>query len=169
VDLDLSDDQEALRSALRDFFEKEAPTEVVRAAEPLGFDAALWRKVVGLGLGAIAVPEERGGGGAGFVELAIAAEILGRTLAPVPLIEAAVATTPGPTPTWRRSGPTSSAAAAATRPRSSTPGSPATASSPRGGHRSTAGATSTRASPGRSSTSAPAAASTSTGGRRRAW
>jgi alkylation response protein AidB-like acyl-CoA dehydrogenase len=93
VDLDLSDDQEALRSALHDFFEKEAPTEVVRAAEPLGFDAALWRKVVGLGLGAIAVPEERGGGGAGFVELAIAAEILGRTLAPVPLIEATVATT----------------------------------------------------------------------------
>jgi alkylation response protein AidB-like acyl-CoA dehydrogenase len=92
VDLDLSDDQGALRSALRDFFEKEAPTEVVRAAEPLGFDPALWRKVVGLGLGAIAVPEERGGGGAGFVELVIAAEILGRTLAPAPLIEAAVAT-----------------------------------------------------------------------------
>ena len=48
MDLDLSDDQEALRGALRDFFEKEAPTPVVRAAEPLGFDAALWRKVVGI-------------------------------------------------------------------------------------------------------------------------
>jgi hypothetical protein len=36
---------------------------------------------------------DAGGGGAGFVELAIAAEILGRTLAAVPLIEAAVATT----------------------------------------------------------------------------
>ncbi|MFD5759515.1 acyl-CoA dehydrogenase family protein, partial [Streptomyces sp. NPDC127044] len=40
---------------------------------------------------AIAVPEHLGGGGAGFVELAIAAECLGQSLAPVPLIEAAVA------------------------------------------------------------------------------
>jgi len=93
VDLALSDDQEALRRAVRDFFEKESPPEVVRDAEPLGFDGALWRKVTGLGLAAIAVPEERGGGGAGFVELAVAAELLGRSLAPVPLVEAAVATT----------------------------------------------------------------------------
>ncbi|MBA9005349.1 acyl-CoA dehydrogenase family protein [Thermomonospora cellulosilytica] len=92
MNLDLTDDQEALRGALREFFDKESPPEVVRAAEPLGFDAALWRKVVGLGLPAIAVPEERGGGGSGFVELAIAAELVGRSLAPVPLIEAAVAT-----------------------------------------------------------------------------
>jgi alkylation response protein AidB-like acyl-CoA dehydrogenase len=91
VDLDFSDDQEALRDTLREFFEKESPPAVVRAAEPLGFDAALWRKAVEMGLGAIAVPEDRGGGGAGWVELAIAAECLGRSLAPVPLIEAAVA------------------------------------------------------------------------------
>jgi alkylation response protein AidB-like acyl-CoA dehydrogenase len=93
VDLDLSDEQEALRATLREFFEKESPTERVRAAEPLGFDAALWRQVVDLGLPSIAVPEERGGGGAGFVELAVACELLGRSLAPVPLIEAAVANT----------------------------------------------------------------------------
>ncbi|WP_405878174.1 acyl-CoA/acyl-ACP dehydrogenase [Streptomyces sp. NBC_01136] len=91
MDLDFTDDQTALRDTLRTFFEKEASTAAVRAAEPLGFDAALWRKVVDLGLGAIAVPEQHGGGGAGFVELAIAAECLGQSLAPVPLIEAAVA------------------------------------------------------------------------------
>lgn len=91
MDLDFTDDQTALRDTLRTFFEKESSTAAVRAAEPLGFDAALWRKVVDLGLGAIAVPEQRGGGGAGFVELAIAAECLGQSLAPVPLIEAAVA------------------------------------------------------------------------------
>src|SRR5690242_17638751 len=39
----------------------------------------------------MAVPESCGGGGAGWVELAIAAEALGQYLAPVPLIEAAVA------------------------------------------------------------------------------
>ncbi|MFF2131432.1 acyl-CoA dehydrogenase family protein [Streptomyces olivochromogenes] len=91
MDLDFTDDQTALRDALRTFFEKESSTAAVRAAEPLGFDAALWRKVVDLGLAAIAVPEHLGGGGAGFVELAIAAECLGQSLAPVPLIEAAVA------------------------------------------------------------------------------
>ena len=36
--------------------------------------------------------EEAGGGGAGLVELAIAAELMGRSVAPVPLIEAAAAT-----------------------------------------------------------------------------
>ncbi|MFA1546235.1 acyl-CoA dehydrogenase family protein [Actinomadura chokoriensis] len=91
MDLDLTDEQEAVRAALREFFQKESPPAVVRDAEPLGFDAALWRKVVELGLASMAVPEDRGGGGAGLVELAVAAEVLGRSLAPVPLIEAAVA------------------------------------------------------------------------------
>ncbi|TDC70711.1 acyl-CoA dehydrogenase [Actinomadura sp. GC306] len=93
MNLDPTAEQEALRAALREFFQKESPPAVVRAAEPLGFDAALWRKAVETGLGSMAVPEDRGGGGAGLVELAIAAEALGRSLAPVPLIETAVATT----------------------------------------------------------------------------
>jgi alkylation response protein AidB-like acyl-CoA dehydrogenase len=93
MNLALTDDQEALRHTLREFFEKEVPTDVVRAAEPLGFDATLWRKVIGLGLPSVAVPEDRGGGGAGHLELALGAELLGRSLAPVPLIEAGVATT----------------------------------------------------------------------------
>jgi alkylation response protein AidB-like acyl-CoA dehydrogenase len=91
VNLDFTDEQQVLRGTLREFFEKESPAAVVRAAEPLGFDASLWRKAAGLGLAAIAVPEDRGGGGSGFVELAIAAELLGQSLAPVPLIEAATA------------------------------------------------------------------------------
>jgi alkylation response protein AidB-like acyl-CoA dehydrogenase len=91
MNLDFTEEQQALRETLRDFFEKESPPAVVRAAEPLGFDASLWRKVAELGLPAIAIPEDRGGGGAGFVDLAIAAELLGRSLAPVPLIEAATA------------------------------------------------------------------------------
>jgi alkylation response protein AidB-like acyl-CoA dehydrogenase len=93
VNLDFTQDQEALRGTLRDVFEKAASIEVVRASEPTGFDPDLWRTVVDLGLVSMAVPEEIGGGGAGFIELAIAAEALGRTLAPVPLVEAAVAAT----------------------------------------------------------------------------
>ncbi|MFD0903293.1 acyl-CoA dehydrogenase family protein [Actinomadura sediminis] len=92
MDLAFTDDQEVLRASLRDFFDGEAPPAVVRAAEPLGFDAGLWRKVVEMGLPAILVPAEHGGGGAGLLELAVAADCLGRTLAPVPLAAAAAAT-----------------------------------------------------------------------------
>ncbi len=92
MNLDFTDDQDALHDALRGFFDKESPAAAVRAAEPTGFDPSLWRKVTELGLPAIAVPEELGGGGSGCVELAIAAELLGQSLAPVPLIEAATAT-----------------------------------------------------------------------------
>lgn len=91
MNLDFSEEQAALRGTLRDFLEKESPPAAVRAAEPLGFDPVLWRKVCELGLPSIAVPLERGGGGAGWLELAIAAEALGQYLAPVPLIETAVA------------------------------------------------------------------------------
>ncbi|MFD5760494.1 acyl-CoA dehydrogenase family protein, partial [Streptomyces sp. NPDC127044] len=67
MDLDFTDDQSALRDTLRTFFEKESSTAAVRAAEPLGFDAALWRKVVDLGRAAVAgpLPPRGGGGGVG--------------------------------------------------------------------------------------------------------
>jgi alkylation response protein AidB-like acyl-CoA dehydrogenase len=44
-----------------------------------------------MGLATITVPESEGGGGCGFLDLAVAVEELGRSLAPVPLIEASVA------------------------------------------------------------------------------
>lgn len=90
MNLDFTDDQRALRDMAREFFEKQSPVAVVRAAEPLGFDAELWRQATDLGLAAIAVPEDRGGGGAGLAELALVAELLGESLAPLPLVEAAV-------------------------------------------------------------------------------
>ncbi len=90
MDLNFSPEQSALRDALREFLEKESPPSVVRAAEPVGFDAALWRKVVEFGLGSVGVPEKHGGGGGGLIDLAIAAECVGQHLAPVPLIETAV-------------------------------------------------------------------------------
>jgi alkylation response protein AidB-like acyl-CoA dehydrogenase len=91
MDLDLSEDQQALHETVLELFEKESATTAVRAAEPLGFDESLWRTVAGMGLPSIAVDEARGGGGAGFVELAVVAEAVGRYLAPVPFVEDAVA------------------------------------------------------------------------------
>lgn len=90
-DFSLDDDHEAVRDAFAGFFAKECPTGVVRAAEPLGHDPALWTKLAGMGAASMALPESVGGDGAGIVELSLVAEEMGRTLAPVPLLEHVVA------------------------------------------------------------------------------
>jgi alkylation response protein AidB-like acyl-CoA dehydrogenase len=90
-DFSLDEDQEAVREAFATFFAKECPTSVVRAAEPVGFDAGLWARLVSLGATSMALPEKAGGDDAGVVELSLVAEELGRTLAPVPLVEHVVA------------------------------------------------------------------------------
>jgi alkylation response protein AidB-like acyl-CoA dehydrogenase len=86
------DDQSSFQAMVSDFFEKSSPPAVVREAEPEGFDRDLWERTFELGLTSIAVPVERGGSGAGVVELAIAAEHAGRWLAPVPVVESVTAT-----------------------------------------------------------------------------
>jgi alkylation response protein AidB-like acyl-CoA dehydrogenase len=88
----LTEEEEAVRVAFAGFFQKEVPTTLVRAAEPLGFDPELWHKAVEAGLTSMSVPEEAGGDGAGIVEMTLVAEELGRRLAPIPLIEHVVAT-----------------------------------------------------------------------------
>lgn len=91
MDTRLSDIQVDLRDSVERFFTKESPLDVVRAAEPLGFDASLWRKVVDGGWADLGVPEHAGGQGASLVDVVFAALAHGRTLAPVPLVEATVA------------------------------------------------------------------------------
>jgi alkylation response protein AidB-like acyl-CoA dehydrogenase len=90
MDLDLSDDQEQLVAAFRTFLAKECPSEVVRAAEPLGFDPALWEKFADLGGSLIGVSEDRGGAGASLLDLVLVAEVLGESLAPIPFVESIV-------------------------------------------------------------------------------
>src|ERR1022692_4580902 len=91
-DYSLDEDQEAVRDAFADFFIKESPSSVVRAAEPLGFDKGLWSKLVGMGVTAMSLPAAVGGDDATLVDLALIAEEYGRSLAPVPFVEHVVAT-----------------------------------------------------------------------------
>lgn len=49
------------------------------------FDEALWAKLADAGLLGVAVPEEYGGMGFGFLEVALLLEEAGRTIAPLPL------------------------------------------------------------------------------------
>ena len=87
VDLALTADQEAIAELFDGFFAKESPTTVARAAEPLGFDRELWDKLVVLGAAGMGSPEAAGGGGAALSDLVVVAEALGRTIAPVPLVD----------------------------------------------------------------------------------
>ncbi|MSO79352.1 MAG: acyl-CoA dehydrogenase [Acidimicrobiia bacterium] len=85
-DFSLSDDQETLRATFASFFERESPIDRVRSAEPLGFDEKLWQQLVSTGVPTMGLPPDRGGDGAGLVELALVAEQAGYRLAPVPLV-----------------------------------------------------------------------------------
>lgn len=91
VDLGLSDDQEQLVATLERLCRNEATPERVRDAEPGGFDDRLWSALTALGFPGMGAPEALGGGGAGVLDLALACEVLGGALAPVPFVEHAVA------------------------------------------------------------------------------
>lgn len=90
-DYSLSDVQMELRAAFAQFFERECPIALVRAADPLAFDPTLWRRVVELGVVTMALPASVGGDDAGLVDLALVLEERGRRIAPVPLVEHVVA------------------------------------------------------------------------------
>jgi alkylation response protein AidB-like acyl-CoA dehydrogenase len=98
IDLSLSDDQQAVDDLFAGFLGDQAPPSLARSAEPLGFDRSLWEALGQLGAPGMGAPAEAGGGGAGLAELVVAAERLGRSIAPVPLVEHLVASRVHPDP-----------------------------------------------------------------------
>ena len=90
MELELSDDQQALQDAVRTVLERECPVSLARRVVEEHKDAVeLWERMVALDWPALAVPEEDGGLGLGFVEVAVVAEQLGRVLAPAPFLATA--------------------------------------------------------------------------------
>ncbi|MCT7657166.1 acyl-CoA dehydrogenase family protein [Mycobacterium deserti] len=91
-----TDEQEALRDVMRGFlqkYSKESDIRTVMDGES-GYDADAWRTAAEqIGVQGLAIPEEMGGGGYGFDELAIVMEEAGRTLFPAPLLSTAVLAT----------------------------------------------------------------------------
>lgn len=87
LDYSLSEDHRALQAAYRDFFKTHCSIEIVRAAEPSGFDKSLWERLCAMGASTMALPEEVGGDGASLVDLTLVAEEIGRSLAPVPWVD----------------------------------------------------------------------------------
>ncbi|HWX80926.1 MAG TPA: acyl-CoA dehydrogenase family protein [Steroidobacteraceae bacterium] len=87
MNLDFSPEQQRMRDAARRFLaERCTPAAVRKVFEgEESYDKGLWRELAELGYLGIAIPEEFGGSGGGYLELCVIAEELGRVLAPVPV------------------------------------------------------------------------------------
>jgi alkylation response protein AidB-like acyl-CoA dehydrogenase len=91
MQLRLSDSEVLLQDTVARLFGSEATSARLRAAEATGFDRALWDQLVGLGIVAMRATAPDAGG-MSLMDAAIVAEQAGRFVAPVPLVEAIVAT-----------------------------------------------------------------------------
>lgn len=84
---------EELRTVVRDFLARHGDTTAVfrEMDGDRGWDPAVWQRfAVELGAAALDVPEDLGGAGAGFREVAVVAEELGRSLIRLPWFPTAV-------------------------------------------------------------------------------
>ncbi len=93
MDFSFTEEQQEIAALAAQMLADKATHERMRALENSGeprFDRELWRDLAAAGLVGIALPESHGGGGLGFLELALVIEQIGRTAAPVPLFETAV-------------------------------------------------------------------------------
>ncbi|WP_406433017.1 acyl-CoA/acyl-ACP dehydrogenase [Streptomyces sp. NBC_00631] len=96
TDLLYSEEEEALRSAVRDLLTDhcDAPGVIARTESDAPHDLAAWKALAdGMGLAGLLVPEELGGQGASHREVAVVLEELGRAVAPVPYLTSAVVAT----------------------------------------------------------------------------
>ena len=92
MDLGLNEFQQMLRNSAREFLEAECPASYVRDMEQdeRGYSPELWGSMAEMGWLGLAFPEDFGGEGLGFVELAILLEEMGGALLPGPYFSTVV-------------------------------------------------------------------------------
>ncbi|MEH3048164.1 acyl-CoA dehydrogenase family protein [Sphingomonas adhaesiva] len=87
MQFDFNEQQAEFRAEARRFLAAECPPARVRGAiEAKQFDRALWQGVAEMGFLGIAIPEQHGGLGLGYLELCAVAEEFGRAIAPLPIL-----------------------------------------------------------------------------------
>ena len=86
MNFEFSEDQKLLKEQANGFLRDNCPPSLVRRVLESGedHDPELWRKIAEMGWTATVIPEEYGGLGLSYLELAVIAEELGRAVAPVP-------------------------------------------------------------------------------------
>lgn len=92
MDLGLSEQQEMLKKMARDFLATECPKKLVRDMEDdsVGHPVDLWQKMAELGWQGLVFPEEFGGQGYTFLDLAVLLEEMGRACLPGPFFATVV-------------------------------------------------------------------------------
>lgn len=92
MDLGLTEIQQMLKSSAREFLSRECPLSLVREMEedPRGYTDELWRQMVSLGWTGLVFPEQYGGTGGTFTDLAVLLEEMGRSLLPGPFFSTVV-------------------------------------------------------------------------------
>jgi alkylation response protein AidB-like acyl-CoA dehydrogenase len=86
VNFDFSDDQKLLQDQTARFLGERCGSDVVRSVLEgrAPYAESVWQGLADMGLLGTAIPEQHGGTGAGYLELCLVAQELGRALAPVP-------------------------------------------------------------------------------------
>jgi len=89
----LTEEQELLQETVRGFAEAECPADRMRQLfdEATGFDPKLWQGLCEIGVGGLAIGDEYGGAGMGWLELALVSELLGAHGLAVPIVGHALA------------------------------------------------------------------------------
>ena len=92
MDLGLTEVQQMLKSSAQEFLTRECPTTLVREMEEddRGYPDELWRQMASLGWAGVPFPEQYGGTGGDFLDLAVLLEEIGRSLAPSPYFSSVV-------------------------------------------------------------------------------
>ena len=93
MNFDLTEEQLMLQDTLGQLLSNECPVLRVREVfdGDTGFDPALWKGLVELGIAGLNIPEQYGGAGLEILDLALAAETLGFHAAPGPFLGHALA------------------------------------------------------------------------------
>ncbi len=91
MDLSLPENSLLVQDMFQRLFAAESTAERVRAAEPLGFDAQLWRELVNIDAPFLRLSQNAGGSEMGLFDACLMMEEAGRRLASVPLAESVTA------------------------------------------------------------------------------
>jgi acyl-CoA dehydrogenase len=89
MNFDFTAEHEEFRQQIRRFFERSASMQQGRSileGKVQNYSVPIWKGIAELGIQSVTIPEEHGGLGLGAVELCLAAEEVGRALAPIPFL-----------------------------------------------------------------------------------
>jgi alkylation response protein AidB-like acyl-CoA dehydrogenase len=92
MDFALSEEQEMLKKIARDFLAEKCPRAWVREMESdeKGYSPELWREMAELGWMGLVFPEEYGGSGMSFLDLAVLLEEMGKACLPGPFFSTVI-------------------------------------------------------------------------------